>query len=85
MLVVYDNNGTIYFAGTGKETPVGIPYLDIPREDGKVLKRVDISTEPHTPIWEDYPKSELELLRERVAELEATQAIMLTGESEVTG
>lgn len=80
MLVVYDNNGTIYFAGTGKETPVGIPYLEIEIPDGKYLDKIDTSVTPHEPVFKEYPKSELELLRERVTELEAVQNAMITGE-----
>lgn len=83
MIIIYDNKGIIFACGD-YPIPDGLPYIEAEWQDRKFAKSVDVTTTPHTVIWEDYPKSELELLRERVAELEATQAIMLTGESEVT-
>ncbi len=67
MLVVYDNNGTIYFAGTGRPEPSGIPYLYVEVPEGKYFVGIDTSITPHRAIFEDIKKSEMELLKEEVA------------------
>lgn len=64
MLVIYDNAGTIYFMGTGKNTPIGIPYVNVNVPNGKYLVKIDTSKSPHEPIFEDYPKTEMEILKE---------------------
>ena len=66
MLVVYDNNGTVYFAGTGYPTPVGIPYLEFDVPEGKYFKGIDVSVDPPEPIFEDIPKSEIEKMKEEI-------------------
>lgn len=64
MLVVYDDNGEIYFAGSGRPIPEGIPFMEIVVPKNKVLIKIDTSSIPHQPIFEDIPKNETELLRE---------------------
>lgn len=69
MLVVYDKKGIIYYAGNSLSNPEGIPFLNIEIPEGKILKSIDVSKEPHQPIFEDIPKSEMELLQDVVREL----------------
>lgn len=73
-LVIYDNNGVIFFQASGSiTTPEGLQhmYVDIP--EGKTLQSVDVSSIPHHPIFLELPKTEiqqeLELLKILVAEL----------------
>lgn len=84
MLVVYDKKGTVYFAGTGFPTPDGIPYLEIEIPEGKRFVGVNIESEPNEPIFEDIPKSELEILKEEVEELKAQNAAIIEGAKQVT-
>lgn len=79
MLVVYDNKGQVYFAGTGYPEPEGIPYINVEVPDGKYFVGVDVTTEPNQPIFKDIPKSELEILKEKVETLEAQNQAMLNG------
>ena len=66
MLIIYDSTGKIFMAGSGHGTPSGsISYLDgITIPEGKYLKGVDTSVEPHQPIFEECPPTEMELLQE---------------------
>lgn len=77
MLVVFDKKGTVYFAGTGFSEPEGIPYLNIDIPEGKYFKGIDVSGKTPAAIFEDIPKPEIELLKERVHELEKTQNALL--------
>ena len=66
MLIIYDSTGKIFMAGSGHGAPSGsISYLDgIQVPEGKYLQGVDTSVEPHQPIFEECPPTEMELLQE---------------------
>lgn len=83
MLVVYDQKGIVYFAGTGFPTPEGIPYLEIEIPEGKRFVGVNVDVEPNQPIFEDIPKSDIEILKEEVAELKAQNAAIIEGVNSV--
>lgn len=85
MQVIYDNTGYIYLAGEGFPEPQGIPFLNVEIPEGKLLKSIDVSSEPHKPVFEDIPKSEMEILKEKVAQLEANDEALLSGIGSVTG
>jgi hypothetical protein len=64
-LIVYDVEGRVLFTEgdltsnveiTPFNYPVGVPYLELPYGESLImdyrLKGVDVSTEPHKPIWE---------------------------------
>lgn len=84
MLVVYDQKGTVYFGGTGYPTPVGIPYLETEIPEGKRFVGVNVDVEPNEPIFEDIPKSDIDILKEEVATLKAQNAALLEGAKQVT-
>lgn len=85
MLIIYDNKGQVYFAGTGYPQPEGIPFLNVEVPEGKYLDGVDVSTEPHQAIFKDYPKSDIEILKEEVAELKAQNMALMEGVQSATG
>jgi len=61
-LIIYDNTGYIYSQVSGNfKEPIGLQYLitDIP--DGYVVNNIDVSLEPHQPIFEEIPKSQVEI------------------------
>ncbi len=68
MLVIYDNKGQIYFAGTGMTPPEGLPYLNVEVPEGKYIVGVDVSKEPHEAIFAEYPPSEIDILKGKVEE-----------------
>ncbi|MER2059626.1 MAG: hypothetical protein ABTA16_12445 [Niallia sp.] len=74
-LIVYDNDGKIFSQISGDYLkPVGIPYLEIEYQEGKTIVSVDVSVTPHKAVIIDNPKSETQLIKER---LEATEQMLL--------
>jgi hypothetical protein len=66
-LAIYDNNGTVFLQMTGGYSVPqgGINYLEIEIPEGKILKCIDVSVTPNIPVFEDAPKSEVEILKEK--------------------
>ncbi|NFN81204.1 hypothetical protein FDB25_12360 [Clostridium botulinum] len=77
-LIYYDETGKIISSQGGPYyEPVGeikVLQTDIP--DKKLLKGVDIKT--GQPMLEDIPKSEIELLKEKIESLEKSNAELTT-------
>ncbi|NRT90083.1 hypothetical protein [Clostridium beijerinckii] len=73
-LIIYDDIGYIYreISGTYSVPQGGIQYLETEIPEGKMVSKIDTTKTPHEPVYEDIPKSELELLKEKVEDL--TQA-----------
>ena len=70
-LLIYDTTGYIYFQMSGSyRTPIGITFLEIEIPADKILTGIDISVTPNIPIYEDIPKTELELAKGRIESLE---------------
>lgn len=79
MIVIYDNNGKIWYNGSGMGEPVGLPFLNVEIPDGQYIEKVDMTSEPHKPVFRAYPKSDMEILKEKVAELEKQNAALIEG------
>lgn len=79
MLVVYDKKGTIYYAGIGYPQPEGIPFLNVEVPEGHYLDSIDVSQEPNKPVFKEYPKSEMDILKEKVDALEKQNAALIEG------
>ncbi|NFO31421.1 PCRF domain-containing protein [Clostridium botulinum] len=77
-LIVYDSKGNAFFVQEGTfYEPIGqIKALQADIPDNKLLKGVDIKT--GQPILEDIPKSEIELLKEKIESLEKSNAELTT-------
>lgn len=74
-LIIYDDTGKIFSQINGTyEKPVGIPHLEIDYSEGKIVTGVDVSATPHKAIIEVGPKTETDLIKER---LEATEQMLL--------
>lgn len=87
-LIIYDETGYILSTRQGQPAPrepIGVPFLWVEIPQGKQIKitdgiGVDVSVTPHQPILEDIPKSETQLLNERLQATEqALLQIMLEG------
>lgn len=79
--IIYDDTGYIIttIVGEGLREPVGVPFLNVEIPSGKQLKitdgiGVDVTVTPHQPIFEDIPKSEVEMLREENEQLKNSVA-----------
>lgn len=70
MLLIYDEEGSIIVSGTGFPEPVGIPFMHVEEKPGHYIERVDVSVEPHVPVYKEYPKSEIQMMKDKDAELE---------------
>lgn len=77
-LVIYDTSGKIFFQAQGSvQEPSGIPFLWLEIQSGKTLKSIDTTKTPHEPVYEDIPKSQVQLLSEQVAALNIALAEVL--------
>lgn len=77
-LVIYDDKGLVFSQSTGDyKKPEGINYIETSIPEGKVLVGVD--TINKTPILEDLPKSEMELLKQKLEETEEAINFLIMG------
>lgn len=74
-LIIYDSAGYIISNITGSyRVPKGVPFLEVEIPEGKQIKYtggigVDVSVTPHQVIFEDIPPSEIDQLKQTVADL----------------
>ena len=79
-LIIYDETGYIILQMSGSvREPVGIPFLWVEIPQGKRIVSMDVSGETHTPVFEDLPKSEVQLLQEQVNDLNVAMAALMGG------
>lgn len=72
-LIIYDLNGKIVSQiSSGYEFPNGLPYIEIEIPQGKYIKSVNVDTKE--PIFDDLPKTEIQLLEDKISILESQQA-----------
>lgn len=84
-LIIYDNEGYILSTRQGQPAPrepIGVPFLNVEVPEGKRIKitdgiGVDVSKTPHELMLEDIPSSEIEQLKQTVADL--TEIVLLGG------
>lgn len=84
-LIIYDNEGYILSIRQGQPSPrlpVGVPYLEVEIPQGKQIKivdgiGVDVSKTPHELILEDIPPTEVDTLKNQIADL--TYQLMIKG------
>ena len=74
--IIYDTTGHILDQRQGSDlyTPVGVPYLDLEIPAGKQLERLDVSVPPNVLVYVDLPKTEVQIMQER---LTATESALL--------
>lgn len=84
MVIIYDKNGKIWYNGSGMGEPAGLPFLNVEIPEGHYIESVDVSSEPHKPVFRVYPKSDLEILKEKVATLEEQNAALIKGVQSAT-
>jgi hypothetical protein len=84
-LVVYDDNGTIFFQASGSATdPVGLPFLRFTVPNGQKVQRIDTTSEPHTPVFEAMPRPASEVQAEEIEQLknlviDLTEIVLMGG------
>lgn len=70
-LIIYDSEGFILSQMSGDvREPIGIPFMWVEVPEGKYITGVDVSGEEHIAIFAEHPKSEADMLKERMIEAE---------------
>lgn len=71
-LIIYDSVGDILITKKGTTKPLepqGVPFMWAEIPDDKILKSVDVTQYPHKLTLEDIPPSEIDQLKQTVADL----------------
>lgn len=72
MQVIYDSKGTIFMQGSGFGIPEGtLSYIEVSVPDNQYLVKIDTSKDPVEPVFADYPKSEMQLMKEQLEQQQA--------------
>ena len=72
MQVIYDSKGTIFMQGSGFSKPEGnFTYMEVSVPDNQYLVKIDTSKDPVEPVFAEYPKSEMQLMREQLEQQQA--------------
>ena len=86
MQVIYDSNGSIFMQGSGFGIPEGnLTYTEINVPENQYLEKMDTTKEPAEPVFAEYPKSEMELMKEQLEQQQADLDYLklLSGDEEV--
>lgn len=66
-LIIYDSTGYIISQMSGDvREPVGISFLWVEIPEDKRLISIDTTVTPNVAVFEDIPKTEIEILKEQV-------------------
>ena len=72
MQIIYDSKGTIFMQGSGFSVPDGkLTYSEVSIPDNQYLVKIDTSKDPVEPVFADYPKSEMQLMKETLEQQQA--------------
>ena len=72
MQVIYDSKGTIFMQGSGFSVPDGkLTYSEVSIPDNQYLVKIDTSKDPVEPVFADYPKSEMQIMKETLEQQQA--------------
>lgn len=86
MQIIYDSKGTIFMQGSGFSKPKGtLGYTEISVPENQYLVSMDTTKDPVEPVFAEYPKTEIELMREKMDRQQADLDYLklLSGDEEV--
>lgn len=86
MQVIYDSKGCIFMQGSGFGKPEGnLTYTEINVPENQYLVKMDTTKEPAEPVFAEYPKSEMELMKEQLEQQQADLDYLklISGDEEV--
>lgn len=86
MQVIYDSKGTIFMQGSGFSKPEGdLTYIEISIPENQYLVKMDTTKDPVEPIFAEYPKSEMQIMKETLEQQQADLDYLklLSGDEEV--
>ena len=72
MQVIYDSKGTIFMQGSGFSKPEGdLVYMEVSVPDNQYLVKMDTSKDPAEPVFAEYPKSDMQIMKETLEQQQA--------------
>ena len=72
MQIIYDKNGKVFMQGSGLAVPEGtLTYTEISVPENKYLVKMDVTKDPVEPVFAEYPKSEMTLMKEQLEQQQA--------------
>lgn len=86
MQIIYDSKGTIFMQGSGFNTPEGeLTYSEVSVPENQYLVKMDTTKDPVEPMFAEYPKSEITLMKEQLEQQQADLDYLklLSGDEEV--
>jgi hypothetical protein len=71
-LVIYDTSGFIIsqMQGSALQEPTGVPFLWVNIPEGKRLVSINVSVTPNEPVFEDLPKTEVQIMQSNMLSIE---------------
>ena len=86
MQIIYDSKGTIFMQGSRFSTPDGeLTYTEVSIPENQYLVSIDTSKDPAEPVFAEYPKSDMQLMKEQLEQQQADLDYLklLSGDEEV--
>lgn len=86
MQIIYDSKGTIFMQGSGFNIPEGtLTYSEVSVPENQYLVKIDTEKEPAEPVFAEYPKSEIQLMKEQLEQQQADLDYLklISGDEEV--
>ena len=72
MQVIYDSTGKIFFQGSGYATPTApINFIEVTVPSNHFISSIDVSKNPAEPVFTEYPKSEIDLMKDQLEQQQA--------------
>ena len=72
MQIIYDSKGTVFMQGSGFSKPDGdLMYTEITIPENQYLVKIDTSKDPAEPVFAEYPKSDMQLMKEQLEQQQA--------------
>ena len=86
MQIIYDVKGTIFMQGSGFNVPEGeLTYSEVSVPENKYIVKIDTTKDPVEPVFAEYPKSDMQLMKEQVEQQQADLDYLklISGDEEV--
>lgn len=72
MQIIYDSIGKIFMHGNGFPVPEGaLSYMEVTVPDNSYIAKLDMSKNPVEPVFAEYPKTDIELMKDQMEQQQA--------------
>ena len=86
MQIIYDSKGKIFMQGSGFPVPEGaLSYMEVTVPDNSYIVKLDMSKNPVEPVFAEYPKTDIELMKDQMEQQQADLDYLklISGDEEV--